>query len=267
MNERALAVVFVLAIWWLSTGVVLRMVWLGRATFRYSVGLMSGLALVGLYGIVWSSHVTSPAAAYTAFGGALAVWGWHELLFLLGLVTGPRRLACPSDATGWRRFVYATAVVIHHELALAVTMLLLVALTWGAPNQVGASTFCVLWIMRLSAKLNVFLGVRNLTEQFVPEHLGYMLSYFRRARMNPLMPVSLVLACAMVVRLAGDSFEGPTAFDLVGRTLVATLLFLAVVEHVFLALPLPDALLWRWATRTKSEPSTDTVTKLGAEAQ
>ena len=41
----------------------------------------------------------------------------------------------------------------------------MVALTWGGANQVGTWTFLVLWVMRLSAKLNVFLGVPNLTER------------------------------------------------------------------------------------------------------
>jgi putative photosynthetic complex assembly protein 2 len=106
--------------------------------------------------------------------------------------------------------------------------------------------------MRLSAKFNVFLGVRNLTEQFVPAHLRYMLGYFRRARMNPLMPVSIVVASAVVARLLGHALTADaTPFVVVGRTLVATLLGLAVVEHAFLAVPVPDAVLWRWAIRTK----------------
>jgi len=265
MSDRALAVLFVLAIWWLSTGVVLRMVWLARATFRYSVGATTVLALAGLVGLVTSSHVASTGAAYLAFGSALAVWAWHELVFLLGFVTGTRREACPPGARGWKRFGYATAAIIHHEVALAATLAVIALLTWNAPNQVGTWTFLVLWSMRLSAKLNVFLGVRNLTEQFVPAHLRYMLSYFRRARMNPLMPISLVVAGAIVVRLAADALAvDATSFVVVGRTLVATLLALAVVEHVFLTLPLPDAVLWRWAIRTKSTHATEP--ELGVEA-
>ena len=36
--------------------------------------------------------------------------------------------------------------------------------------------------MRQSAKLNVFLGVRNLSEEFLPQHLHYLQSYFTRSR-------------------------------------------------------------------------------------
>ena len=45
----------------------------------------------------------SVAGAYCAFTCALLVWGWQEIAFLLGCVTGPRRSACPHGATGWRR--------------------------------------------------------------------------------------------------------------------------------------------------------------------
>lgn len=143
MSDRALAALFVLAIWWLSTGIVLKMVWLGRGAARFSVAASTILALGGLYGLYRTRGVESTGAAYMAFGCALAVWGWHELTFLLGLVTGPRKLPCPTDARGWLRFGYATSAVIHHEVAIALTLLFIVALTWGGPNQVGTGTFMV----------------------------------------------------------------------------------------------------------------------------
>ncbi len=268
MSDRALAALFVLVAWWLGTGVVLKLVWLARSTFRLSVAATTVLALGGLYGIAESSRSASPSAAYLAFACALTVWAWHELTFLLGLVTGPRKAPCPPAAAGWRRFGYATATLIYHEVALALTLAAIVGLTWGQPNRVGAETFLVLWAMRLSAKFNVFLGVRNLTERFVPQHLRYLLSYFRRARMNPLMPATLACASAVAARLGCEALaESATPFVAVGRTLVTTLLALAVLEHVFLALPLPDAALWRWAIRTKPNPETKPLEGLRAGAQ
>lgn len=250
VSEHARAALFVVVAWWASTGVVLWVDGLPRSTFRVSIGAATALALGGLLGLWWSSGLESSGGAYLAFSSALVLWGWHELTFLLGVVTGPRKTACPPGARGWARFRYATAVVIHHELALAVTLAAVLVLTWGATNQVGARTFLVLWVMRLSAKLNVFLGVRNLTERFIPEHLRYMLSYFRRARWNPLMPVSLLAAGAVFVWLVTQPVPpDATALATVGKTLVATILGLAVLEHLFLALPVPDAMLWRWAMR------------------
>ena len=252
MSDLAVAALFVLAVWWASTGVVLKLVWLDRRTFRSSVAALGALAVASLGGIVWSCRLETTRAAYVAFGCALAVWAFHELTFLLGMVTGPRTLPCPPEARGWRRFVLATQVVIHHEIALAVTLVAVVALTWKQPNQVATQTFLVLWVMRLSAKLNVFLGVRNLTEQFVPDHLRYLIGYFRRARLNPLMPISVIAGSLVALRLVGSALaEDASPFGVASRALVATLLGLAVLEHIFLAIPLPDALLWRWAIRTK----------------
>jgi putative photosynthetic complex assembly protein 2 len=250
MTDYVLAALFVLVAWWFSTGAILLIDGLPRSTFRFSLVGMSLLALGGLYGLYWSSRFPSKFAAYQAFTYGLVVWAWHELTFLLGIITGPRKEPCPPDARGWPRFFYATAAIIHHEVALALTLLAVVALTWGAPNQVGTWTFLVLWVMRLSAKFNVFLGVRNLATDFIPEHLRYLLSYFRKARLNPLMPVSLVVASLVVVHLISQARSADaTVFVLVGRTLVATILGMAVVEHLFLTLPVPDALLWRWAMR------------------
>ena len=67
-----------------------------------------------------------------------------------------------------RRFINATQTVIYHEVAILATVAAIVALTWGAPNQFGTLTFIILWLARLSAKLNVYLGVPNLTEEFLP---------------------------------------------------------------------------------------------------
>lgn len=250
MADVLIAVLFVLFAWWGSTGVILLMDGLPRWTFRFSLGGMTALALGGLYGLYATANMESRAGAYGAFASALLVWAWHELTFLLGVITGPRKDPCPPDASGWQRFRYATATVLHHELALFATLLVVVGLTYGAPNQVGTGTFLVLWTMRLSAKLNLFLGVRNFTSDFIPAHLRYLLSYFRMARLNPLMPVSLGAAGIVVVRLCGDALAADAAlFVQVGRTIVATILGLAMLEHLFLVLPVPDDLLWRWALR------------------
>lgn len=249
LHEPTLAALFVLAMWWLSTGIVLRLVWRPSAA---RVALASALGGVGFTALWWSAYVQAIGAAYVGFVSALAVWGWHELMFLLGLVTGPRKSACPPDARGFERFRLATSTVIHHEVALTVTLAAVVAVTWGAPNQVGTWTYGVLWVMRLSAKLNVFFGVRNLSVQLMPERLRYLVSYFRTSRMSWLMPVSVIAASGVLVHLI-IAVRGAAATPLfqVERTLVATILALAVLEHLFLALPVPDAALFRWATRKR----------------
>jgi putative photosynthetic complex assembly protein 2 len=251
MSSLWIAVSFAIFIWWFSTGLVLLLDNLPRTTFRWSLLLSSMLALTALGGLAHTADQTSLAGAYCAFTCALLVWGWHELSFLTGWVTGPRKQPLAPGAAGWARFRAAVAAILWHELAILASGLLILAITWGGPNQVGTVTFAVLWVMRISAKLNLFLGVRNLSEDFLPTHLAYMGSFFRRRRMNALLPLSVLGGSAgvwLLVQAALDASATPAAA--VGHTLVATLLVLAVVEHLLLVLPLQPSVLWRWAMRS-----------------
>ncbi|MEM8606152.1 MAG: putative photosynthetic complex assembly protein PuhE [Myxococcota bacterium] len=243
-----LAVLFVVGVWWLSTAVVLRLVWLPRRTHRRSIGIASVLAVAGLVASFALRNDDTSLGACLGFLSGIALWGWHELTFLLGRVTGSRRGPCPPGLEGWPRFSAATEAVIHHELALAATMAAVVALSWKAPNQVAAWTFGVLWLMRLSAKLNIFLGVQNLQQEFVPPHLRYLTSYFRVSRLNPLMPFSLGIASFFAFFLF-TAVTPASDGEATGLVLSASLLTLAIFEHLFLAIPVPDAWLWRWATK------------------
>ena len=49
-------------------------------------------------------------------------------------------------------------------------------------------------MMHLSARLNVFLGVRNVSEEFVPAHMEVLKSFLTRKPMNLLFPVSVTAA-------------------------------------------------------------------------
>jgi putative photosynthetic complex assembly protein 2 len=255
MAPYAIAVIYTLLLWWVSTGAILYLDGLPRRTFRWS---MAGATLVlagALYGLAVTANDTSVAGAYAAFTCALLVWGWQEIAFLLGFVTGPRRAPCPAGLRGWRRAGAALQTIVHHELALLALAGAVAATTWKGANPVGIWTFGVLWAMRQSAKLNLFLGVRNLGEAFLPEHLRYLESYFVRKPMNPLFPVSIVastLTAAMVWQraLADDAAAGAAA----GYALVGTLLAAAILEHAFMVLPLPMDALWRWGLRSRAEP-------------
>ncbi len=235
-----------LLLWFGSTALI---VWLDsrpRRTFRLSLALGGIVALGGVVAVARTAADDGIAAAYVSFAGALAVWGWHEMGFLMGAVTGPRRLPCPPQAQGWERFRLATATVIHHELALAATVLLLLALSWGEPNQTGAATFALLFALRLSAKLNIFIGVPSFGDELLPPHLAYLKSYFGRRAANPLLPVSLAASIGLAGWLAASALaaDGGAA---VSASLLFALAALGVLEHLFLVLPLRDAALWRWA--------------------
>lgn len=255
LSNPAVAALCAIFVWWFSTGIILYVVGLAPRTFRWSALVACGLFTASLWGLASSSSDTSVVGAYLAFTWALALWGALEIGFLLGLLTGPRSEPCPDGCSGWRRVAYAIEAILYHELALIVSGVAVVAVAWDGANQIGVWTLAILWSMRLSAKLNLFLGVPILNDQFLPSHLRYLSSFFIRGRVNFLFPVAItgstVVTAALVVRaLAPDA----SAFDAIGFTLLATLMALAVVEHWFMVLPLPVELLWNWGMRSRAAP-------------
>ncbi|HSC65938.1 MAG TPA: putative photosynthetic complex assembly protein PuhE [Caldimonas sp.] len=251
---------FTIFAWWFSTGLILVLVGRPPRTFRWTLLGATALAVLGFAGLRASSAVESTASAYCAFVCALLIWAWQEIAFLLGVVTGPRRSECPPDARGWRRAALAFQTLAHHELALLVLGAGVVAVTWQQPNRTGLWTFAILWTMRQSAKLNVFLGVRNFSEEFLPAHLAYLKSYFRRARMNALFPVVVTASTWLAVvlwqaALAAPAAAAPTA----ALAFPAALLSLAVLEHWFLVLPLPSVAMWSWSLRSRAPPGEDPI--------
>jgi putative photosynthetic complex assembly protein 2 len=257
MTETTLAVLFAVFIWWFSTGIVLLLNGMQRHAYRWSLALSSLLGLAALYALAHTARQTGAAATYCAFTSALLVWGWHELSFLTGWITGPRTTAIAPGLQGWARFVQALRAILWHELAILAVGLIIVALTWGAPNQTGTWTFLVLWAMRTSAKLNLFLGVRNLSEEFLPPHLAYLQSFFRRRAMNLLFPLCVCGASAVLAWMVLRAMNPATLpVDALGLTLVATMLALGILEHWMLVLPVSTTAMWRWAMR-KPEPAAD----------
>jgi len=251
VNGLLPAVATAVFVWWFSTGLVLILVRLSRRAIRLSVTLATLVGVAALYGLSHTARQTGLAGAYCAFTCALLAWAWHELTFLTGWITGPRRTALPAGLSGWPRFVQSVRAILWHELGILAVGLIIVAITWRQPNQVGTGTFLVLWVMRTSAKLNLFLGVRNLSEQFLPEHLAYLQSFFRRRAMNAFWPVSVAAACAGLAWLIARALDPATTTpQAVGLTLVSTLLAMAIVEHLMLVLPLDTTALWRWALRS-----------------
>ena len=66
----------------------------------------------------YAATMPPSAGAYIAFLSALAIWGWIELAFLSGIITGPNRAPCPPGAPGWDRFWRAVGTIAWHEVAL-----------------------------------------------------------------------------------------------------------------------------------------------------
>lgn len=255
MTSLLLAAAFVTFVWFFATGAILWMNRLPREHHEGAVVMATPVLAVGACGLIVAAGETGPAAAYLAFLSAILVWGWHELSFLMGVVTGPNRSPLPDGVRGWARFRASAGTVIHHEIALFATLGMVALLSWGSANQVGTLTFAILFAMRISTKLNIFLGVSNLSSEMLPDHLGYMKSHFRKARMNPLFPLSLLASLLLI------GWLGRHAMDDTGAALLLSLAFLGLVEHGFMMLPFRDHELWKWAmpmnerkTRTGRNP-------------
>lgn len=243
---HGLSFLFTVLVWWLSTGVILKLCTLPSRTFRWSLLGASVMLMAAVYGLRHAASMSDVAGVYLSFISAIGIWGWIEMSFLMGLVTGPRIAPCPIDAAGWRRFGLALATLLYHELMIVAAAAIIIAITWGLPNQTGTVAFLILTVMRASAKLNIFLGVPNLTDGLLPERLGYLKSYFRRRSFNLLFPVSIVGGALGATLLAGQMFASDGA-DAVGAALLLTLLSLALLEHFFMMMPIQDGALWLWA--------------------
>ena len=244
------------AIWFVATGLIAWADNRERATFSTSLLVGSVAGIAGLLVILVSSLSTQVWAVYLSFVGALMVWGWHELSFLTGASAGPRRGPSDPSLSGIARFRQAAATVMHHEVALAVTALLLISLSWNAPNQIGATVFVLMFGMRLISKINLFVGVPNSTSEMLPEQLAYLKTYFGPSRMTLLLAASIAAIAGVTVWFASLALAAPVgSAEMVGASLLTTLALLGVLEHLFLALPFRDGMLWGWAFPRRGAPA------------
>lgn len=255
-TAHGLPLLAVIALWFGSTALILWLDSRPTSSFGRSLAWSGAAAIGGAILLAFTLGDTGSHAAYLSFVGALAIWGWHELSFLTGVVAGPNRAPCPPRLTGWPRFRAAAATLIHHELALAATAILLLALSWGRANPTGAIAFALLFLLRLSTKLNIFLGVPAFAAELLPPRLAYLRSYFTCAPMTAFFPLSLLAACGAAAWFATGALAAHGG-EAVAASLLFALAALGIVEHLFLVLPLRDAALWRWA---RSAAAADGVT-------
>jgi len=241
------AILYVLALWWFGTGIILYLDGLPRRTFPLTL-VGATVLLVGAFAaMVATREEVTVAGAVLGFTSAIVVWGFNEVAFLTGYITGPRREAADPGARGLRRFGQAVAALLHHEAALLVSLAAVAAATFDAPNDTAFWTFALLFVLRVSTKLNIFLGVPYNAVGFLPPHLGYLESYFGRRGFNPFFPVSAIGATALVVVLVGSAAAAQSGHGVASLVLLATLAALGLFEHWVLMLPVRMADLWAWA--------------------
>jgi putative photosynthetic complex assembly protein 2 len=246
MTSVLLAALFATLLWWGSTGLIFYLDSLPVRTFRWSMAGATVLLAGALYVLWIIAHDTSQFAAYAAFTAGLLVWGWQEMSFYMGYLTGPRKVRCEAGCRGWRHFGHAIEANLWHELAIIVGAFVIYWLTLGGVNWLGLATYLTLWLTHLSARLNVFLGVRNVSSDFVPEHLAMLHSFLRRRPMNLLFPLSVTVLTILSVLFVFEALEA-SGFAQIAWTMLAALMVLAVLEHWLLVVPLPVGRMWKWS--------------------
>ena len=94
MLHYALPALYALFIWWFSTGIIIYLDGLPRRTFRWSMIGATVVLAVSIYGLAASAGDATVGGAYAAFSYGLLAWGWQEISFYMGFVTGSRRAPC-----------------------------------------------------------------------------------------------------------------------------------------------------------------------------
>jgi putative photosynthetic complex assembly protein 2 len=251
--DYALPIAYALCLWWFSTGLIFYLDQLPVRTFRWSMAGATALLGASLYVIWKGGGDTSLWGVYAAFTAGVIAWGWQEISLYTGFVTGPRKHRCAEGCSGWRHFGHAIGVNLWHELAIIGVAIVIAALSWGSDNQWGLWSYLLLWVMHLSARLNVFLGVRNVSEEFVPAHMEVLKSFLTRKPMNLLFPLSVTGGTIGAVLLFQKAISASDPAQVAGFSLLAALASLAVVEHWLLMLPLPVEKLFRWSLPSRRD--------------
>jgi putative photosynthetic complex assembly protein 2 len=262
MTVYGLPILATLALWWASTGAILFLHGLPTNTYKHTIAGATVLAVLALWGLAATANDTSPSAAYAGFAYGLILWGWQIVTFYTGAITGPRKDACPPELVGLPRFIEAVRTGLYHELACLIGAVVVLALTAGKANQVGAWTYVTVWWMHESAKLNLFFGAPNLAEDLLPRRLAYLTSYMAKRPMNLFFPFAVTASTLVTMRLGELAASAHSAFDTVSYTMLATLSALAVIEHWFLVAPMSVTAMWGPAAW---RDSTDLVGELDRE--
>ena len=233
--------------WWLLTGLALLLAHQSGQRARTGFILVSVLALAALLLVPFNASLNTPMAAAIGFILGLIIWCWLEISYLLGYVNGPNHQPCPPQFTIWDRFKGAVSTTIYHEACVvgAVACLALISVT--EPNPTAFYTVTVLWLMRWSAKLNLFFGVRAFNERWLPDHLNYLVSYLRTERLSAFLPISTAIGFFVTYLIFKSAANVPDLTQQLSLYLVGSLMLLASIEHLFLMFPVNEAALWRWA--------------------
>jgi putative photosynthetic complex assembly protein 2 len=252
---------FAVVVWWAATVAIIfacgRRAWRKPVFIGYSIFAAAVCAT-----IPFVSRDASLRGALLAFLVGIVAWGWFEVSYYTGYVVGRDVPPCPPDCGGWKHFVHGVNANLHHELSIIAGFAVVYALHGVGANRVALWTFTIHWWMHQSAKLNVFFGVRNLNEEYLPEHLRRMAQFFTKRPINFFFPFSVTISTACAHWLFFQARAATDRVEMTSNALLCTLMALAILEHWWLILPQPVG-LWAWGLlsrrKTSVKPTVDIV--------
>ena len=245
VTDFVLPITAALMLWWGATGIIIYLA--RRPKARLWLFGAATLALpFGFWGLAGTRSDNTTGGVFAAFLWTVLIWSWVEVSYYTGYVVGLHEPELEPDAPTRVRFVGAVRANLWHELAIISLSLLVWLVGGGGINEVGLWAFMILHWGHQSAKINIFLGVRNLTVEFLPDHLKPMAQYFKQRNFNRFFPVSLGIGIAACIYL-GATFAGATSNGVrLGQAILFILMFVAVLEHWWLIAP-KRSRAWDWS--------------------
>lgn len=245
---------FAVFAWWFATGIILWLDGLPARTFPYTLAVATAILAISLVVLYALRDRDDTLAIYAMFLSVLGIWAWNETTFLLGTLTGPLQGPCPEGAKGMARFRAAVDSILYHEAGLILSGAAIAIITWGSVSHFAIHLFALLWVLRLSTKLNLFLGVPHSFGHFLPDQLRYLATYFRTRPVSGFFALTVTMATILAVLLCVNAADTPIGSGArVASSFLAVFAVLGVVEHWFLACPVGADHLWRWAFHGRSE--------------
>ena len=235
-----------MAFWWLATGLVIA-AQRDPATRLAAAVVSGGLALLGLWLVARSRTDATPAGARRALAGAGLLWTWVAVSLYAGWLVGPTPIRPAPGTPMLAEAGLAIHALLWHELGSLAVLALAWALTRGGPNRAGFHVLAVFWTTTQLAKLNVFAGVANPGDRFLPEWLSFVRWYVGPAQNTPLLAVSIAVLTAAAFIAGRRAARATDPFARWAGAMVACMLALGALEHAFLGIardvPLWDAFL------------------------
>lgn len=243
-KDTTLAALGSIFIWWASTAILIFFNFMPGARFTV-FGTSLILAAISVRWLLANRDNRTVSGAYLAFTAGLLVWAFVEASFYTGFVVGPE-VAPMADVDGpsLPSFFHAVKISLYHEILVVVLGVSGLYLFRDAANRFGLYLFLLFWFFHQSAKLNVFFGVANTGEHFLPETVSALLPHMTTRSMNFLFPISVTINTVVAWYLLRQGVNrAQPRWKRVGYVLVGTMAALALAEHWFLVLPL-EGTLW-----------------------